>query len=367
MTLHTWLAFFVAAWLISLAPGPGAVSTMASAVAVRRPPDRVQPDRARVGLLFFVLLAVASGLGALVVASATAFTVLKWLGVAYLIYLGIRQLRDHGAAQKADRRTRARTQPTEPRAALILQGFLVNASNPKGIVFMLAVAAAVHRSRPRRSSPQYALCGVDAAVYRRRGDERLRAVCLTRPATAALARAPQVDRPHVRRALRRRGRPAGLLRPSDVSGRRRRAACAAAGVVGVGLGARPAAFHRAPAPAAVAAGVGVDVGAVGGGALADAGDAVPGQVERVQQRRYEQAPTRRDLGAEARAQARPVDGEAPRGLAKPVGDDVGDRVSASRARNALRRSVRGRGPRSRSRGTRVRVRACRGRPRPTTP
>ena len=155
MTLHTWLTFFVAAWLISLAPGPGAVSTMASAVrfGVRRAVFNL------IGLelgLLFVLLAVASGLGALVVASATAFAVLKWLGVAYLVYLGIRQMRNHGAAQKITG-TAGRGDGT-PRG-LILQGFLVNASNPKGIVFVLAVLPQFI-DPDRAQLPQYALCAV---------------------------------------------------------------------------------------------------------------------------------------------------------------------------------------------------------------
>ena len=154
MTLHTWLAFFVAAWLISVSPGPGAVSTMASAVrfGVRRTVFNL------IGLelgLLFVLLAVASGLGAMVVASATAFTLVKWLGVVYLIYLGIRQFRAHGAADQISR-TAGRVDGT-PRG-LILQGFLVNASNPKGIVFMLAVLPQFIDADAAQL-PQYALCG----------------------------------------------------------------------------------------------------------------------------------------------------------------------------------------------------------------
>lgn len=154
MSLHTWLAFFVAAWLISLTPGPGAVSTMASAVrfGVRRTTYNL------IGLelgLMFVLLVVASGLGAVIVASAAAFTVMKWLGVGYLLYLGIRQLR--APATSGTLETGRRTTGT-PRS-LVLQGFLVNASNPKGIVFMLAVLPQfIDPDRPQ--TIQYALCGV---------------------------------------------------------------------------------------------------------------------------------------------------------------------------------------------------------------
>jgi homoserine/homoserine lactone efflux protein len=154
VTLETWLAFFVAAWLISLSPGPGAVSTMASAVrhGVRGSYNNL------LGLelgLAFVLVAVASGLGALVIASATAFTVLKWVGVAYLLYLGIQQLR---TGSQATAITGAAAQ-RGPRRNLVAQGFLVNASNPKGIVFMLAVLPQfIDPDRPQLV--QYAICGL---------------------------------------------------------------------------------------------------------------------------------------------------------------------------------------------------------------
>ncbi len=154
MTLHTWLAFFVAAWLISISPGPGAVSTMASAVRFGMRQTVFNLVGLELGLLF-VLVAVASGLGALVVASAAAFAVLKWLGVAYLVYLGIRQIRSHGTA---DQITGAGGRGDGSARSLILQGFLVNASNPKGIVFMLAVLPQFI-DPDRAQLPQYALCG----------------------------------------------------------------------------------------------------------------------------------------------------------------------------------------------------------------
>ncbi len=155
MTLNTWLAFFVAAWLISASPGPGAVSTMASAVrfGVRRTVFNL------IGLelgLLVVLVIVASGLGALVVASATAFTVIKWLGVAYLVYLGIRQFRAGGSAEQI---TGTGRRGDGSARALVLQGFLVNASNPKGIVFVLAVLPQFI-DPDRAQLPQYALCAV---------------------------------------------------------------------------------------------------------------------------------------------------------------------------------------------------------------
>ncbi len=154
MSLETWLAFFVAAWLISLSPGPGAVSTMASAARHGLRGSYFNLIGLELGLLF-VLAVVASGLGALIVASAAAFTAVKWLGVAYLLYLGIQQLRARHASGEIDAPEPA---PRRTRHGLVLQGFLVNASNPKGIVFMLAVLPQfVDPDRPQLL--QYAVCG----------------------------------------------------------------------------------------------------------------------------------------------------------------------------------------------------------------
>ena len=76
---------------------------------------------------------IAAGVGAILAASATAFQVIKWFGVAYLIWLGIQQFRAEAKPMEVGEE-KAHT----PRQ-LFLQGFLVNASNPKGIIFMLAV------------------------------------------------------------------------------------------------------------------------------------------------------------------------------------------------------------------------------------
>lgn len=154
MTLDTWLGFFVASWLISLTPGPGAVSTMASAVRVGVRRSVYNLAGLELGLLA-VLLVVASGLGALIVASATLFSILKWLGVAYLVYLGIVQFRARGDDGDDETTT---TPGVLSRRALVLQGFLVNTTNPKGIVFMLAVLPQFI-DPDAAQIPQYVICG----------------------------------------------------------------------------------------------------------------------------------------------------------------------------------------------------------------
>ena len=79
------------------------------------------------------MLAAGLGLAALIAASATALTVIKWLGVAYLVYIGLRMIR------RAGRRLDLGAAPRVSRRALWLQGFLTSASNPKAVVFFAAL------------------------------------------------------------------------------------------------------------------------------------------------------------------------------------------------------------------------------------
>jgi len=134
MTFETWLAFFVASWIISISPGSGAIYAMSCGLnhGFRR------GFVGTIGLIsgiWTALLIVAIGLGAVLSASTHAFTVLKWLGVAYLVYLGIKQWR-------APPMPLAATDENAPQISartLIAKGWAVNATNPKGIVFMMAV------------------------------------------------------------------------------------------------------------------------------------------------------------------------------------------------------------------------------------
>jgi len=108
----------------------------------------------QIGILF-VLAIVALGLGAIIAASTALFTAVKWLGAAYLVYLGVQQWRapasplgDAGAGDDSQ---------GSP-GPLVLRGFLVNATNPKSIVFMLAVLPQfIDLARPQL--PQYLICG----------------------------------------------------------------------------------------------------------------------------------------------------------------------------------------------------------------
>ena len=158
MTLETWLAFLVAAILISVSPGAGAVACMTSGMrhGYRRGIWNIFGMQVGIALQLAI---VGAGLGAVLATSTMAFTALKWLGVAYLCYLGVRQWR---ALAEPVHLGEGRGGGTP--AALFAQGFLVNATNPKATVFFLAVLPQfIDAARPL--VPQYlAVCATLTVV-----------------------------------------------------------------------------------------------------------------------------------------------------------------------------------------------------------
>ena len=133
MTLATWITFFLACWAISLSPGPGAIAAMSAGLnqGFRRGYFTV------LGLVLGIwtqMIIVVIGLGAIIKTSETAFTAMKLLGAAYLVWVGISQWR------AGDKPMVASTDaPIRTRKQLVMRGWAINATNPKGTVFMLAV------------------------------------------------------------------------------------------------------------------------------------------------------------------------------------------------------------------------------------
>lgn len=128
------LMFMAAGWLLNLTPGPDVLYIVTSALRHGVRAGLV----AALGIVsgcFVHVLAAALGVGALLAASAEAFTLLKWVGAAYLVWMGIRLLRSPlglpmaGGAQA----------PESPDLRRIYQrGFLTNVLNPKVALFFLA-------------------------------------------------------------------------------------------------------------------------------------------------------------------------------------------------------------------------------------
>jgi homoserine/homoserine lactone efflux protein len=134
MALQTWLAFLVACWVISLSPGAGAIASMSSGLQYGFLRGYWNALGLQIGLALQIAI-VAAGVGAILATSALAFSLIKWFGVVYLVYLAVKQWK----ALPSDMADNATERPIGRPLTLVLRGFLVNFSNPKAIVFMLAV------------------------------------------------------------------------------------------------------------------------------------------------------------------------------------------------------------------------------------
>lgn len=158
MEFGTWITFFLATVAISLSPGPGAIAAMGAGLNHGFQRGR----RIAFGLALGVwtqLAVVGAGLGALLATSGAAFAVVKWLGVAYLVWLGIQQWRAPAAPLVARDDAAAMATTRE----LVLRGWTVNAVNPKGTVFLLAVLPQfVEPARPLLA--QYLVIGATFGV-----------------------------------------------------------------------------------------------------------------------------------------------------------------------------------------------------------
>jgi len=128
------LAFAVTSFVLIAIPGPSVLFTISRALTIGRRGALLTVVGNAAGECLQVV-GVAFGIGALVERSIAAFTVIKLVGVAYLIYLGILAIRHRHSLSKA---MAAQAVPSRPRYRVIADGFLVGATNPKSIVFLVA-------------------------------------------------------------------------------------------------------------------------------------------------------------------------------------------------------------------------------------
>lgn len=130
--LENLLAFTIASVVIIVVPGPSVLFVIGRSIALGR----------RAGVLSVVgntlgtvpaVIAVALGVGAIVATSVVAFTIVKFAGAAYLVWLGIQAIRHRNAPAELGAPARATT------STLLRQGFIVGLTNPKTIAFFTAV------------------------------------------------------------------------------------------------------------------------------------------------------------------------------------------------------------------------------------
>ncbi|UWQ94778.1 LysE family translocator [Rhodobacteraceae bacterium M385] len=132
MPLDTWITFVAATTVLLLIPGPTILLVLSYAISQGRRVAVSTAAGVAVGDLVAMTASLA-GLGAVVLASATLFTVLKWAGAVYLVYLGIKMIVSARGADLALPQTDAiSTRRTFTHAAA------VTALNPKSIAFFIA-------------------------------------------------------------------------------------------------------------------------------------------------------------------------------------------------------------------------------------
>lgn len=134
MDLNTWLVYFVAALGLSLSPGPNSLLALTHGALHGRRLALYTLAGGAVGFVFIIALSMF-GIGALLKASLVWLTVLKWVGGAYLVWLGVQVWRSPPISVAAQAATPAAM--VRP-AVLFRQGFLAAATNPKGILFFAA-------------------------------------------------------------------------------------------------------------------------------------------------------------------------------------------------------------------------------------
>ena len=131
-------AFAIASFLFIQVPGPSLLFTIGRALTVGRRDSLLSVVGNALGLVAQVVL-VAVGLGAVVAASATAFTLLKLAGAAYVVYLGVRAILHRADARAALEAVGIGATPESTSGlASVRTGLVVGATNPKTIVFFVA-------------------------------------------------------------------------------------------------------------------------------------------------------------------------------------------------------------------------------------
>lgn len=132
MTVSTWLLFLFTELFLCLTPGPAVLFVFSHGLRYGGRHSLWANLGILTGNAFYFVIS-ATGLGMLVTASHTAFTVVKYAGAAYLIYLGVRMIFGRGDAFRAE------AAPPIAGTTVLRRAFVLQASNPKALVFFTAL------------------------------------------------------------------------------------------------------------------------------------------------------------------------------------------------------------------------------------
>jgi len=133
MTLETWLLFLPGAFALNVFPGPNNLLSISNGARYGFS-KAFQAGFGRLPVFAVMVVMTAAGLGALLAASDTAFTILKWVGAAYLFYLGLKMVIARAVMNFSE------SDHAEPASVQTLRRreFLVASSNPKAIAIFTA-------------------------------------------------------------------------------------------------------------------------------------------------------------------------------------------------------------------------------------
>lgn len=135
MPLETWIAYVATVLLLMSTPGPSHLLMLSNAMA-NGFPRAVATAAGDLTANTLQILAAGLGLAAIVVASETVFLAVKWAGVAYLVWMGVRQILRASGGRVGGRIGEGARRSLQ---SLWWQGFLTSAANPKAVVFFAAL------------------------------------------------------------------------------------------------------------------------------------------------------------------------------------------------------------------------------------
>jgi homoserine/homoserine lactone efflux protein len=133
MTLQTWLLFCLTEAVLCFIPGPAVLFVLATALRRGFPSASFAAAGILAGNILYFALS-ATGIAAVILASHALFSAMKWAGAAYLVWLGLRML----LARSAGRGTLPAS-PAEKAGRVFTRAFIVQAANPKALVFFIAL------------------------------------------------------------------------------------------------------------------------------------------------------------------------------------------------------------------------------------
>jgi len=153
MSIEIWITFICAATILLAIPGPTILLVLSQAIAHGRKSAVPLVAGVVLGDLTAMTLSLL-GLGALLSASAALFTIMKWIGAGYLVYLGVKLWRS-----RSDDEEFSVTAPVRSRGSLFKSSFIVTALNPKSIAFFVAFLPQFINPQ-EQPQPQFLILGV---------------------------------------------------------------------------------------------------------------------------------------------------------------------------------------------------------------